>query len=193
MTPTWTRVLRERRSLAGPLLLALLLNLLAYIVVVRPLEAKSSGAAERAVAATANLASAERDLAAARNLVMGKAQADRELSDFYQKVLPADLTAARRMTYASLPALARETNVRYDARTTTVDDRDKDSRLGHMEIRMLLQGDYRDIRRFLYQLETSSDFVIVDALTLSDGQDGEPQALTINLSTYYRLGSSGGG
>lgn len=192
MTAVWSRILRERRALIVPLVAALALNALAYIVVVRPLEAKSAGAADRAIAAAASLAAAERDLTAARNLVSGKAQADRELSDFYQHVLPADLTAARRMTYASLPTLARQTNVRYDARTTTVDDRDKDSRLGHMEIRMVLQGEYRDIRRFLYELETASDFVIVDALTLSDGADGEPQTLTINLSTYYRLESSGG-
>ena len=40
-----------------------------------------------------------------------------ELNAFYQKVLPPDQTAARRMTYASLPALARKTNVKYEART----------------------------------------------------------------------------
>lgn len=192
MTPRWPAVLRERRVVVVPLAAALLLNVLAYVIVVRPLELKSTGAADRAAAAAANLAAAERDLAAARHLVEGKAQADRELSTFYQNVLPADLTAARRMTYASLPALARRTNVFYEARTTTIDEKDTDSHLGHMRIKMVLQGEYRDIRRFIYQLETASDFVIVDDLTLTDGADGQPQMLTINLSTYYRLGSSGG-
>lgn len=192
MTPLLARILRERRAVVIPLAVGLLLNVLVYVIVVRPLELKSTGSAGRASTAAASKAAAERELALARELVTGKARADEELNAFYQKVLPADLTAARRMTYASLPALARKTNIRYDARTTDVDESDRDSRLGHMSIRMVLQGDYRDIRRFIYQLETASDFVIIDDLTLADGSDSEPQMLTINLSTYYRAGGSGG-
>ena len=54
-------------------------------------------------------------------LVDGKARADEELNAFYGKVLPASQTAARRMTYASLPALARRTNVRYEERRFSVE------------------------------------------------------------------------
>ncbi len=185
------RALRERRAIAIPIGAALLLNLLAYIIVVRPLELKSVGSAGRAASAANNRAVAERELTQARNLVSGKAQADDELSAFYQKVLPADLTAARRMTYASLPALARKTNVQYETRKTDVEDPEGDSHLGHMAIRMVLTGEYRDIRRFIYQLETAPEFVIIDDLSLVEGADGEPQTLTINLSTYYRLVGSG--
>jgi Tfp pilus assembly protein PilO len=188
-TPMFRRIVRERRSAIIPLVAALALNILAYVIVVRPLQAKSAGAADRATAASNNLRAAEKDLALARDLVSGKTQADNELSAFYQKVLPADLTAARRMTYASLPALARKTNVRWEARTTNVDDMDKESRLGHMTIRMVLQGDYRDIRRFIYQLESAPEFVILDSLTLTESNSDEPQTLTIDLSTYYRLGT----
>jgi Tfp pilus assembly protein PilO len=124
----------------------------------------------------------------ARALVSGKTDADQELTAFYEKVLPADLIAARRMTYASLPALARKTGVRYEARTTSIDDGDRDSRLGHMTIKMILEGDYQDIRQFLYELESSPEFVIVDDLTLVESSGEEPQTLTLNLSTYYRLG-----
>ncbi len=192
MTPSMLRrIVQERRTAVIPLAAGLLLNVLAYVIVVRPLHVKSAGAADRAALAADNLRAAEKDLVLARELISGKAQADDELSAFYQKVLPADLTAARRMTYASLPALARTTNVRYEARTTAVDDMDRDSRLGHMTIRMVLQGDYRDIRRFIYQLESAPDFVILDGLTLTESNADEPQTLTINLSTYYRLGSSG--
>lgn len=188
----WSRVLRERRVVVLPLAVALALNVLAYVIVVRPLQAKSVGSAGRAANAAGSLVAAERELAQAQKLVSGKAQADQELAAFYQNVLPADLTAARRMTYASLPALARRTNVRYEARTTSVDDKDKESHLGHMSIRMVLEGDYRDIRRFIYQLETATDFVIIDDLTLTDGTSAEPQRLTISLSTYYRVGASAG-
>jgi hypothetical protein len=182
------RVVQERRTAVIVLAAGLALNVLAFLIVVRPLQAKSAGAAERAAAAASSLREAERDLALARELVSGKAEADTELSAFYEKVLPADLTAARRMTYASLPALARKTNVRYETRTTSVDDRDPESRLGHMTIRMVLQGDYRDIRRFIYQLESAPDFVILDRLTLAESNPDEPQTLTIDLSTYYKVG-----
>lgn len=191
MTGLLLRIAREKRGVVVPLGLALALNVLAYVIVARPLQVKSEGAGDRAVAASSALREAERELSLARALVSGKTQADDELSAFYRQVLPADLTAARRMTYASLPALARASNVRYEARTTAIDDKDRESRLGHMTIRMVLQGDYRDIRRFIYRLESATDFVIIDDLTLVDGTDDEPQRLTINLSTYYRLGSHG--
>lgn len=185
------RVLVEKRALVAPIGVALVLNLLAFFIVVRPLQLKSEGAADRAIAATNAARVAEEDLARARALVSGKALADEELSAFYQKMLPLDLTAARRMTYASLPALARKTNVRYEARTTSVADRDPDTHLGRMAIRMVLQGAYRDIRQFIFQLESAPDFVILDSLTLAESTANEPQTLTINLSTYYRLEPSG--
>ena len=109
------RVLREKRSIIVPLFIALLANVAAYALVVRPLGVRSATAADRAQAARASLAAAEGDLEAARALVAGKTLAEQELSTFYDKVLPADMSAARRMTYASLPALARRANVKYDA------------------------------------------------------------------------------
>ena len=189
MSPLLRRVIAEKRALIVPLAIALVANGLAYVLVVRPLGVKSAGAAERAVSAANALRAAEKDMALARALVTGKADADQELTSFYQKVLPASLTAARRMTYASLPALARKTGVHYDARTTSIEDAEQDARLGHMTIRMVLQGEYRDIRAFIYELESAADFVIVDDLTLAESSADEPQTLTINLSTYYRLRS----
>src|SRR5712692_5252716 len=77
----------------------------AYALVVRPRGIKSAGAADRAAAA---VRAAELELATARSLVEGKGRADEELNAFYQNVLPVDLSAARRMTYASLPARATQ-------------------------------------------------------------------------------------
>jgi hypothetical protein len=190
MTPLLTRVLQEKRRLIVPLVAALALNLLAYVIVVRPLAATANGAAARAAAAAKTRQAAEQELVEAQALVTSKAQADEELAAFYQQVLPADVTAARRMTYASLPALARNTHVRYDARTTTVDENAPHTRLGHMTIRMVLQGDYQDIRRFIYQLESAPEFVIIDGLTMVDSASDGAQTLTIDLSTYYRKGDA---
>ena len=186
MTSLFRRIVAEKRKLVVPLAIALGANILAYVVVVRPLVDKSAGAADRANQAASAKRAAERDLTLARSLVSGKAEADQELSAFYQKVLPADLTAARRMTYASLPALAKKTGVRYEARTTSIDEKDHDARLKRMSIKMVLQGDYRNIRQFIYELESAPEFVIIDDLTLAENVANEQQTLTINLSTYYR-------
>jgi len=186
MTPLLRRIVAENRGLIVALLLALGANVLAYLLIVRPLEAKSTGAADRAVAAGNALRTAERELAQADALVKGKARADEELDAFYKKVLPSDMTAARRMTYASLPALARRTGVRYDARTTRVEAVGQDSGLERMTIRMVLEGDYDNLRQFIYALEVAPEFVIIDEVTLVERTGDEPLQLTIDLSTYYR-------
>lgn len=184
------RVLREKRSIIVPLFIGLLANLAAYALVVRPLGVRSATAADRAVVARANLAAAERDLEAARALVAGKTLAEQELSTFYDKVLPADLSAARRMTYASLPALARRANVRYDAGRSVIEPV-KNQRLGRLRISMLLEGDYDDVRQFIYELETTPAFVIIDHVSLAQGDPNEPLALSLELSAYFRTGLNG--
>lgn len=181
------RAAQEHRAAVVPVALGLVLNLLAYLVVVRPLALKSTGTSDRAEAATRTLAAAERDVASADALVTGKARADEELDAFYRKVLPSDMTAARRMTYASLPALARRTGVDYEARTTDIDTRSGDGRLARMAIRMTLQGGYDNVRQFIYGLESAPEFVIIDDVTLVEGQADEALRLTVNLSTYYRV------
>ena len=191
MNPLLKRGIVENRAWIFPLLLALLANVLAYLIVVRPLAIKSAGAADRAVEAASALRAAEKVNLAAQGLVSGKVQADEELKSFYQKVLPPDLAGARRITYASLPALVRKARVRYDGRTTNVEAVDKEKLLGKMSIRMVLQGDYERLRQFIYDLERSPEFVIIDDLSMVESKGTEPLTLTINLSTYYRLRPDG--
>lgn len=191
MTALLARILREKRTVVLPLAVGLAVNVLAYLFVVRPLSARSAGAADRAVVASSALRVAERDLTLARHLVAGKARADEELNAFYGKVLPADLTAARRMTYSSLPALARRTNVQYETRRFETPPIEKGSRLGRLDIRMVLQGDYENLRRFIYELERAPEFVIIDDVTLSEIAEGEGLSLRLDLSTYYTVQRNG--
>ncbi len=186
-----TRVFHEKRSVIVPLLAGLAINLLGYLFVVQPLAARSANVADRAMAAANSLRVAEREQATAHDLVSGKARADEELNAFYQKVLPADLTAARRMTYSSLPALARRTNVRYDTRRFDTPDPDKDDRLARLQIRMVVQGQYENLRRFIFELESAPEFVIIDDVTLTEGSEGDDLTLRLDLSTYYNLRPNG--
>jgi hypothetical protein len=108
----WRRILEEKRALIIPLVLGVLGNVAAYALWVYPLGVKSAGAADRAVAATRSVQAAERELASARELVAGQSRADQELKTFFDKVLPPDLPSARNLTYATLPSLAKKSNVK---------------------------------------------------------------------------------
>jgi hypothetical protein len=189
------RVIREHRQSLWPLTAALLINLAVYAFVVYPLGVKSATAVDRAAAAEGVLASAERDMAAATALVKGKTTAEQELATFYDKVLPPSLDAARRLTYAKLPALARKANVKFEERRSDVDhqqqQRQKNARLGRLQTRIVLEGDYESLRQLLYELETTPEFLIVDDVGVTQSEANKPLTLMLDVSTYYRAGANG--
>jgi hypothetical protein len=187
----WRRILVEKRVWLIPLALGIVANIAVYLLVVYPLGVKSAGAEDRAAAAEQSLKMAERDFASARGLVTGKTRAEQELSTFYDKVLPADLPSARRLTYATLPLLARKSNVKFVDRRLDVEPIKKESRLGILKIDTQWQGDYESLRRFIYELERAPSFVIIDDLTLAQTDATKPLTLTLHMSTYYRLGANG--
>jgi hypothetical protein len=201
MMPLLRRIAIEKRSILLPLAVGLVANILVYALVVYPLAVSSTGSAERAAAAAASRRAAEHEEAQAKALVTGKAKADEELAAFYSKVLPADQAAARRMTYAPLQALADKSDVVFKQSTFVPEDKSRDMRdhdpggppsdLARLVIKLVLEGDYRNVRSFIYQLETSPEFVIIDSVTLLEGPPNEPQRVTLELSTYYKQRADG--
>ncbi len=185
------QIFSEKRSIVMGLAIAIVVNISVYGLVVRPLAAKSAGTADRAAAAANALKAAERDAAAARALVTGKTRADEALRTFYDKVVPADYSTARRMTQALVPALAQKANVRYEAARYERVPLEKNSRLGQLRIRIILQGTYESVRRVIYALETAPEFVIIDDVSLAQNDLSKPLLLTLGLSTYYRLDVNG--
>jgi Tfp pilus assembly protein PilO len=187
----WRRIFAEKRILVIALAVGIAANIAVYALVVHPNAVKVASAAGRATAASDSLKAAERDYQNAAALVTGKGKAEQELSTFYDKVLPADLTAARRMTYAALPALAKKSNVQYQQRRYDPEKSEKDSRLGRLHIRMVLVGDYEGFRRFIYEFESSPEFVILDDFTMTQNDPAKPLTLTLEMSTYYRVNEHG--
>jgi hypothetical protein len=186
------RIVAEKRGLLVPLAAALLINIAVYALVVYPLGVKSATSVDRATAAAQARQSAERDLASAEALVRGTSKADQELSTFYKKVLPASLDEARRMTYARLPALAKKANMRFlDRRTEPDAELERKSQLGRVRTTMTLEGGYESVRQFLYELETTPEFIIVDDVSLGQLETDKPVKLTLEVSTYYRQGPRG--
>jgi hypothetical protein len=184
------RIFVEKRAFGIPLIVALLANVLVYALVVYPLARRAAGAADRAATAAAALRAAERDQAASLALVTGKARAEEELATFFDKVLPPDRIAASHLTYA-LPALARKSNVRYEAGSFETDPGVKGERVGRLHTRMVLEVDYANFRRFIYNLETSPEFVIIDGVALSQIDAARPLTLNLEVSTYFRTKANG--
>ena len=187
------RVLYEKRTLVLPLAAAFLVNIGVYALVVYPLAVKSATAVSRAAVAAVVRQSAEGDMAAANALVSGKTSADQELATFYQKVVPASLDDARRLTYARLPALARKTNLKFESRRSGIELQDlKNTRLGRLQTQLTLEGEYESLRQFLYELENAPEFIIIDEVGLAQSETNKPITLTLLVSTYYRLEPNGG-
>jgi Tfp pilus assembly protein PilO len=188
---TARRVLREKRALIVPIAIALLVNVALYLMVVYPLSKKVDGGERQSEAAVAALNAARRDIAAAQATVAGKGQADQELQKFYTDVLPPDISGARRITFLRIDQLAQESGLRVDRQTSDPKPQ-RDSGLVKFSYRASLSGDYRNIRRFVHELETAPEFLVLENLQLRQS-DIEDRGLNVEveIATYYRAGANG--
>lgn len=185
------RVFNDKRRLIIPVLSGLALNIVLSALVVYPLSVRARSTAQRQDAAAQELLVAEREDASARGIVQGRDRTDSALQAFYKDVLPGSLASARDITYLRLAALADQHSIRLNRRSTDTDSNRQGS-LARLRITMALEGNYENIREFIYQLESGSDFLVIDSVALAqDAQVGSPLTLTLGLSTYYRAESHG--
>lgn len=180
------RIIREYRAVLLPLGIVLAANLIALVAVVLPLSARVSSNEQRAEAAERQRAQAGADFQRAEALRQAQTQATVDLETFYAQVLPANVTAARRIMQLRLQQTAREHDLHYQGSGTT-EEALRDSNLLRLTMSVRLAGEYDDIRAFIYELETSPDFVVIDdvALALGTALDA-PLAVSMQVSTYYR-------
>jgi Tfp pilus assembly protein PilO len=180
------RIFDEKRRLVIPLLAALALNIALYALLVYPLGVRVRSMEQREQAAAQEMAAAQREDAAARAVLQGRDRTGSALNTFYKDVLPTSLSNARDVTFLRLEELGEQHGIRIKRRTSTT-DKDKKGSLARLRITTELEGNYENIRRFIYQLESGSNFVVIDSVQLSqDAAPGSPLALTLGLSTYYR-------
>jgi type IV pilus assembly protein PilO len=183
------RVFAEHRRTILPLASALVVNLLVYGFFVYPLAQRVANVEQRNQEAEQGLTAARADFTQAYGTLTGKDRASTELATFYNDVLPEGLSAARRMTQLRLNQLARESGLRFE-RESYEEVADRDSSLKRLRIRMVLSGDYDDLRTFVHQMETASEFVVIDNVELSEGADRDGSlVVTLEMSTYFREGA----
>jgi Tfp pilus assembly protein PilO len=185
------RILQENRRLIWPIAIVLLINVALFALVVYPLSRKVAGGEQEAEASAAAWNAARRDNAAAKETVTGKSQADAELEKFYAQVLPPDLSGARRITFLSIEQLATECSLRLERESTSPKPL-SDSTLVKVTYAASLSGEYRNVRRFIHELETAPEFLVLENVQLSQG-DAENRGLNVivQIATYFRAASNG--
>lgn len=180
------RALREHRWIVLPLAVLLVANLVLYAAIVYPLATRVGGVTARTAEAEAELASARALHAQAEGTLTGKARATEELATFYRDILPPSLSAARRLAYPRLDQMARQATLR-PIDSTVQAEQDRDYTLTRLRIEMFLAGTYTGIRRFVHQLEQATEFVVLDAVTLSEDSTRDGLlTVKLELSTYFR-------
>jgi Tfp pilus assembly protein PilO len=183
--PLLRRALHEHRRSVVPLAIALLINIVAYALIVYPLSRQVANVAQRDERAAAELRAARAEHTQARGTLTGKDQAARELTAFYRDVLPANIAAARRLVYLPLHRLARESGMRIERTSNEIVER-RSGTLARVQTTMELAGSYSSMRSFIHQLETAPQFVVVDNVELSEDDSGGDLAVKLDLSTYIR-------
>jgi hypothetical protein len=180
------RVLREQQRWLIPLIAIIAINIGVLLGVVLPM-ARSVDAGERRGAAAAKaLADATADLKDAQETRDGQAQATTDLATFYKQVLPTDVASARRMTSLKLSQMADAHQVTFQRSVANI-DQVKESELDRLQMSYDLSGNWNDIRKLIYEIETGPEFIVIDNVLLSEGEDGNaPLSLTLQVSTYFR-------
>ena len=181
------RVLREQRRWLIPVTAVIVINLGVLIGVVLPMSQSVDAGERRSTTASRALADATKDLKDAQAARDGQAQATTDLDLFYRQVLPSDVATARRITHVKLSQMAREHDVRFERSQADIQPV-KDSQLDRLQMSYDLSGSWDDIRQFIYDIETGSEFIIIDNVVLAEGAAGNsPLSLTLDVSTYFRV------
>ena len=182
------RVFSERRAVVVPVTIFLVGNIAVLALVVWPLQRSVTGGEESKWRATQVIAAARSQEIQAKTDRANKDRADIELRKFYTEILPKDDRTAIGATTFSLSRLAEASHVTFKVGQWDRSDV-KDSTLVRLEGQVTLVGEYSNVRKFLYEVETAQEFVIIESVELSSAsvtQNDNMLELGLVIATYYR-------
>jgi hypothetical protein len=183
----WSRVLADQRRWLLPVGAVLAINIAVLFAVVLPMRRSVETGTEQANASAQGLNAAIAELQDAEATRDGQVDASKDLDRFYGEVLPVNFAAARRLTQLKLAQMARAHEVRYQRGAATPESL-RDSTLERLRTDISLEGDWNDIRQLIYEIETGPDFMVMDHVSLAEGESATaPLSLTLQISTYYRV------
>jgi hypothetical protein len=180
-----------------PLAVLVIANVAVLALLVLPRERRVASMTERVEESRHEAAMAQLTLTKVKEQRTSKALAEQQLKKFYEDVLPPGAREAQEMTKFALERLARESGV-IEKNSQTGYEPVKESRLERFISRVVLDGPYQNIRRFLYALEMAQPFVVIEKVELSPsnesgmatGTQGNTIEVTLEISTYYLVGQS---
>ena len=182
-----TRILHEKRTPITVVAIILAIDVV-LVFAVYSWSTRASRAETRAAQAMEQRVQAQVTHAAVSATSANKTNADSELRGFYTDVLPSGLAGARIISSPFLVKLAEDTDLVLERRTS-VPEKERESLLARLRTTMVLAGEYEDIRQFIYELETAPEFILIEEVVLSQGDESEEElVLTLGVSTYYWAG-----
>lgn len=185
------RIIQENRRIVYILAAALAINAALYALVVYPLSQRVASGEQEAGESTRALVAARKTFDSARGTVSGKKEADAELVKFYEEVLPSDMSAARRILYPRLDQLARKANLTPGAYRFHPDV-NRSGDLRKITMTMNLTGEYSSVRRFIHELETAPEFLVLESVAVTTTAEGDRRLNVVaQVATYYRAPEHG--
>lgn len=181
------RIFTERRAVMVPLALFLLANIGVLLGVVWPMQRAVNGADEARYQATMSLATARKAESESKAKRSSKDRADLELRKFYSEILPVNFNGAVRVANFFLQGVATESKLVLRSGQWEPEPI-KGSRLTKVSGTVTLLGDYVNVRKFLYEVETAQEFVVIERVELSEAnstQNDTRLELTLAVATYY--------
>lgn len=183
----WARVYEERRRVIVPLVILAAVSVATLLLAVWPLQRSVTNTENGALEAIVGLASARRVERQAREAADGKRRADAELQTFYADVLPRDFPTATKATTRWLQQAARDAGLEFKASHFDW-DQVRESRLSRAFSTVTLVGKYASIRRFLYAVETATEFIVVEKVSVAEsngqGSSGNLE-VSLGVATYF--------
>ena len=183
----WRRVFTERRRVVLPVLVALLASIAVLVLGVLPLKRAVVSAQDNSLQQFASLANARKEDMQAKAARTGKERADTELEKFYAEILPRSYAGAIDILDHWLGDAAEEVQLRFRSGQWDTEDV-RDSSLTKVTGKVTLTGEYNNIRKFLYNLETATEFVIVESVELSQSNVNQANSaleVALAVATYY--------
>jgi Flp pilus assembly protein TadG len=180
------RIFNERRRVIVPLLVFLLANAVALGYVLWLGNSMDAARASRD-SALASLTLAKKNLKDAEGRKESTELAQVEIRKFYGEVLPKNLSSAINILNFWLGKVAATARVNYRAGSYDPNPV-RDSLLTKVTGEITLAGEYANVRRFLYELETSQEFIIIEKVQLSqpNAAQGTPLLeVTLSVATYF--------
>jgi hypothetical protein len=187
------RIYRERRKVALPLIAFLLGNVAVFVLAVLPLRRAVTSAESESIDVTLRLHQARLAEKNALDLRGRSEQADKDLRKFYAEILPRDFAGARSQVVYWSQRTADAMNLALRSGEFG-QEFVEDSRLVKVTGRITLSGQYANIRRFLYALETAEEFIIVENVVLEQPTQTAQQGtsagvgVALELATYFVSG-----